>query len=400
MIAPHALRIALLLSLFAGGCHRSKPEPPTPPPPPVEVAIAERGEIPIHRDYPGTLVSVRTVELSARVEGWLLRQEIPDGAMVKPGDVVYRIDPAPFVVALDQATADLAVAEAQYANAMQKYERNKPLVKVDAVSAETFESLEAQYLAAKASVEARKAAVEQAALNLSYCTIPSSAAGQLSKSLVFEGTLVTPGVNATLNNVRQLDPLWAEFQPISDDIPALHALMKEGSASTPISLPPSATVPWTTNGKVVFIDNAVGSRSATITARLEFANPKFEVLPGTYVNVRLRTGTLENAVSVPEQAIVYQSAQPTIWVVDADDKVRLVTLETGPRGGAGIVVMQGLQGGERVVRSGQQRLKAGEHVRVVTAPAAAPAAAPATRPGAPAAAPAAAPTAAPTAGRR
>jgi len=365
-----ALCFTLLFS--ASACERPKEAPKTPPPPPVEVAVAESSDVPVHRDYPATLMSVRTVELSARVEGWLLRQEIPDGSMVKPGDVVYRIDPAPFQVSLDQATADLAVAEAQYANAAQKYERNKPLVLVDALSAEEFETLEAQYLAAQAQVKARAAAVEQAALNLSYCTIASPAAGQLSKSQVYEGTLVTPGVNATLNNIRQLDPLWAQFQPVSDDIPALRALMQSGDATTAISLPSTIASDWSTKGKVIFIDNEVGSRTSTIVARLEVANPKLLLVPGTYVSVRLQVELLKGAVTVPEEAISYQSAQALVWVVKDDGTADDITIETGPRGGAGIVVTKGLKAGDRVVTKGQLKLRPNIAVKVVTPASAAP----------------------------
>ncbi|MBX3356111.1 MAG: efflux RND transporter periplasmic adaptor subunit [Phycisphaeraceae bacterium] len=382
--------IALLgVVLVAGGCRRHAAKPTAVPSAPVEVATAARSDVPVYREYPGTLESIRTVELNARVEGWLLRQHVPDGAMVSPGQTIYELDPAPFVVALDQAQADLAVAEAQYANAKQKYERNRPLVEVDAVSAEEFETLEAQYLGARATVEARTAAVEQAALNLSYCVIPSPARGQLSRSRVFEGTLVTPGVNATLNNVRQLDPLWVEFQPVSDDVPALRALMSSGEAVTEIALPASSSQRWSTKGKVVFIDNSVGSRSSTILSRLEFPNPDLAVLPGTYVTVRLRTATLSNVVTIPESAIAYQSAQATVWIVDAQEQANLVSIETGPRGGAGIVVTKGLSGGERVVTSGQLRLRQGEPVRVVTPPSPSAGGAPAqAAPAAPASAPA------------
>lgn len=352
-------------ALMLAACDRKKPAAAAPPPPPVEVATAASADVPVFRSYPGTLMSVRTVELNARVEGWLLRQEIPDGSTVHPGDVVYRIDPAPFIVALDQAKADLAIAEAQYANARQKYERNKPLVAVDAISAEDFETLEAQYLGAQAQVKARAAAVEQAALNLSYCTIPSPALGQLSKSMVFEGTLVTPGMNATLNNIRQLDPLWVQFQPVSDDIPALRALMKSGDASTLIALPASARTNWSTKGKVVFVDNEVGARTSTIITRLEFANPDLTVVPGTYVNVQLQIDTLKGAVTIPEQAIVYESAQPIVWVLKADGTVDNVTITAGPRGGTGIVVEKGLKAGDRVVVKGQQKLKPGNPVTVV-----------------------------------
>lgn len=372
---------ATVVAAGTAACDRAPKAPPPAPVIPVVAATAVTADVPVHRDYPASVVSVRTVVLEARVEGWLLRQRVPDGAMVEPGTVVYEIDPAPFIVSLDQARADLAIAVAQEADARQKYERNKPLVKVDAVSQEQFDSLEANYQAAKAQVLARKAAMEQAELNLSYCTVLSPARGQLSKSQVWEGTLVGPNMNRTLNNVRQLDPVWIQFQPVSQDIPALRELMKSGEASTSATMPGSS---WQGRGRVVFIDNEVGSRTSTIVARLEVPNPDLAIVPGAYLSVRLLVETLKGAVTIPTEAIIYQSAQAMVWVIGADDSVRAVTIETGPQSGSSTVVTKGLAAGDRVVQKGQLKMKPGQRVSIqaaTPAPAAtsAPAATPAPR---------------------
>lgn len=361
---------ALLLVAMAGttllpalaSCRKEAPKEAVAPVIPVNAVAAASSDVPVYRDYPATLVSVRTVVLEARVEGWLMRQHVPDGGMVEPGTLVYEIDPAPFLVSLDQAKADLAVAEANRANAFQKYERNRPLVEVNAISKEEFDSLEADFLAASAQVLARKAAVEQAELNLSYCKVFSPVRGQLSRSQVFEGTLVGPSMNRTLNNVRQLDPIWVQFQPVSADIPAIRSLMREGGATTSVTLPGSS---WRSEGKVVFIDNEVGARTSTIVVRLEIPNADLFVVPGTYVSVRLLVDTLTNAVTIPTEAIVYQSAQAMVWVVNEDGSVKPVTIETGPAGGLGTVVTRGLAAGEKVVTRGQMKLRPDSKVRVV-----------------------------------
>jgi len=387
--------IASFAALASSGCRHEAPRPTPVPEISVTAVHAATSDVPVHRDYPASLVSVRSVVLEARVEGWLLQQQVPDGSMVEPGQVVYEIDPAPFIVALDQAKADLAVADANRANAFQKFDRNRPLVAVDAISQEQFDSLEAEFLAAEAQVLARKAAVEQAELNLSYCTVISPTRGQLSRSQVFEGALVGPNMNRTLNNVRQLDPIWVQFQPVSQDIPALRSLMKAGEASTIATLPGST---WSAKGKVVFLDNEVGARTSTILARLEIPNADLAVVPGMYLSVRLLVDTLRGAITVPTEAIVYQSAQAMVWVVEADGSVKPATIETGPAGGLGTVVTKGLAGGEQVVTKGQLKLKPGAKVKIVpdAPPPSAPASAPRTAP-APASAPKAASAPAPAA---
>ncbi|MBM4113551.1 MAG: efflux RND transporter periplasmic adaptor subunit, partial [Phycisphaerae bacterium] len=357
----------LLLAAAPSSCRKKQAAPVPVPEIPVVAAAAVVADVPVHREYPASVMSMRTVVLEARVEGWLLQQKVADGSMVEPGQVIYEIDPAPFIVSLDQARANLAVAIAQEADARQKYERNKPLVEVDAVSQEEFDSLEADYRAAQAQVLSNRAQVEQAELNLSYCTVISPAKGQLSKSQVWEGTLVGPSMNRTLNNVRQLDPVWIQFQPVSQDIPALRELMKSGAASTPTSMPGSD---WSRTGKIVFIDNEVGARTSTIVARLEVPNPDLAIVPGAYVSVTLLVETLKGAITIPTDAIVYQSAQAMVWVIGADDAVKAVTIETGPQDGSNTVVKKGIAAGDRVVVKGQLKLKPGR--KVVVEPAAKP----------------------------
>jgi membrane fusion protein (multidrug efflux system) len=339
-------------------------------------------DVTVSRDYPAQAVSVRTVEIDARVEGWLLAQKYTDGAMVDAGQLMYELDPSPYRIALEFAQAKLAAAEASLFDATQKYERNKPLVSTGAISREEFDQLEAQWLGAKAGVLAAAADVDNAKLNLSYCTIASPVRGQASKTRVYEGTLVKPESNGNLTDVRQLDPIWIEFSPVASDIPALRALQSSGAATVPVK-DPSGT--WSGTGKVVFVNNAVDTSTSTIIARIEVANPDLAVMPGQYLSVSLPQRVIKGAISVPQTAIVYQTAAAIVWTVTPEQTAKSANVEVMGFGGAGLVIGSGLAPDSRVIIEGQGRLAPGAKVSEAkpaspTAPAARPADGPAPAP--------------------
>ena len=378
------------LCAVAGSACSKRSAPPERPAAPVVSVPATVSDVTISRDYPAQAVSVRTVEIDARVEGWLLRQRYADGAMVDAGQLMYELDPAPYRIALEQAQAQLAASEATLFDATQKYERNKPLVASGAISREEFDELEAKWLGAKAGVLAAAAGVDNATLNLSYCTIASPVRGQASRTRVYEGTLVKPESNGNLTDVRQLDPIWVEFSPVASDIPALRALQSSGASNVPVKDPGGT---WSSTGKVVFVNNAVDSSTSTIIARIEVANPDLAILPGQYLSVSLPQRVLKNAISVPQPAIVYQTAAAIVWTVTPEQTAKSANVEVIGFGGAGLVIGSGLSPDARVIVEGQGRLAPGAKVAEAPAPKPAPPegqpTAPAPKPAAPEGQPAA-----------
>jgi membrane fusion protein (multidrug efflux system) len=371
--------IAALAAALAGAACSKHAAPPERPATPVVSVPVTVSDVTISRDYPAQAVSVRTVEIDARVEGWLLKQKYADGAMVDAGQLMYELDPAPYRIALEGAQATLAAAEANLFDATQKYERNKPLVSTGAISREEFDQLEAQWLSAKAGVLSAAAAVDNAKLNLSYCTITSPVRGQASKTRVYEGTLVKPQSNGSLTDVKQLDPVWIEFSPVSSDIPALRALQASGAATVPVR-DPSGT--WTGAGKVVFVNNAVESSTSTIVARIEVANPDLAIMPGQYLSVSLPQRVIKGALSVPQPAVVYQTAAAIVWTVTPEQTAKPTNIDVIGFGGAGLVIGSGLTADSRVIIEGQGRLAPGSKVAEAPKPAepARTTTAPATRP--------------------
>ena len=338
-------------ALAAAACSKPPAAPAGPPPAPVRTVTPTVADVPVHRDYPGITMSVRTVDVIPRVAGWIDAQGFANGQDVTDGQMLYVIDPRPYEVAVEKAKADVAIVQAELRNASDMVARNRPLVEVSAISQQEFDRLIANERVATANLAARRALLDQANLDLSFTRVASPADGQASATNIYPGTYVTP--QQVLVTVRQMDPMWVEFQPVDLDIPALRRMLRDGDASTVASLPGGG---WSRNGKVVFLDNTVNRDTATIRTRLEVPNADRLMAPGAYVNVRLEVDRLEGAVTVPEQAIVYQTAAATLWTVDGEGKARQKVVKTGPRGGAGIVITEGIGAADQVVVEGMQKL--------------------------------------------
>jgi membrane fusion protein (multidrug efflux system) len=349
---PACLASVLLAALSAiAACSRTPQAPPGPPPMPVTTVRPTVGDVAVYRDYPGIAMSVRTVDIIPRVSGWIDEQAFRDGQEVAERQLLYRIDPRPYEVARERARAEVAMVEAELRNATDRVTRNRPLVEVGAISQQEFDQYIADERTAVAKLDARRAALDEANLNLSFTRIESPLAGKASATAFWPGTMVGP--QQLLVTVRQMDPLWVEFQPVSDDLPALARLQASASDATEASTPDGE---WTRMGKVVFVDNTVMPTTSTVRTRLEIPNADRSMAPGAYLNVRLKVEDLATAVSVPERSIVYQTAAATLWVLDAERKARQKVVRTGPRGGAGIVILEGIGPDDEVVVEGTQRL--------------------------------------------
>lgn len=349
---PTKTAVTLAALVFAAAaCSRAPQAPQGPPPAPVATSRPVVADVGVYRDYPGITMSVRTVDVIPRVSGYIDRQAFVDGDMVEAGQLLYQIDPRPYAVAVEKAAAEIGIVEAELRNAADRVARNRPLVEVGAISQQEFDQLLADERSAKARLQARRAALDEANLNLSFTRIESPAAGQASATRVYAGTMVGP--TQLLVTVRQLDPLWVEFSPAALDLPAVRALEASGRPETEVALSDGR---WRRMGTVVFVDNTVNPDTSTIRTRLEVPNPDRLMAPGAYLNVRLRVAELKDAVTVPEKAIVYQTAAATLWTVDAQRKARQRVVKVGPQGGAGVVILEGLSADDEVVVEGALKL--------------------------------------------
>lgn len=394
-------RLTLTVAVMAAfaGCGQKPNAQPGAGMPPGEVAVVTIApeRITISNELPGRLEATRIAEVRARVAGIVQKRTFREGSEVKAGEVLYRIDPAPFQASYDSAQATLAKSQASLTQATLKAQRYKPLVEVNAVSKQEYDDAFAAQKQAEADVAAGKAAVQTAALNLGYATVTSPISGRIGRALVTEGALVGQGDATQLATVQQLDPIYVNLTQSSTDLLKLQQAMASGQLKTvgqgkaKVTLVTDDGRPYPLPGKLLFSDVTVDATTGAVSIRAEFPNPNRSLLPGMYVRAQLEQAVNESAIVVPQQAVMRDLNGSSVFVVGDDNKVAARPVKTGAAQGDSWVVTDGLKTGDRVIVEGLQKTKPGAPVKPVPwkgAVGAAPAAAPAAAAQAPGQAPA------------
>lgn len=357
---------SLALFVSAAGC--GKEEKKAPPPMPVTVAPVESETVPIYLDYVGTTDSIQTVDINARVEGFLIKRAFTDGADVKEGQLLFVIDPRPFEADLAQAQAQLAENRASLSYAQEQVRRYEPLVGKQYITQDTYDGYVTQAAESRAAVEAAEANVTQARLNLSYCTMYAPFDGRIGRRYVDVGNLVgTPGHATKLATIVQLDPLYVYFSVAERDVPKVLSAQEEKPLTVSVLLPDESKTPE--SGTVDFINNQVDVNTGTIELRAVVTNTRKSILPGQYVKVRLLLGEQPDTPLVPQQAIGEQQGQKYVYVVDDKNQVEFRNVTVGPDYGSKYtVITEGVKAGERVITQGLQKVRPGMTVSPQTAP--------------------------------
>jgi RND family efflux transporter MFP subunit len=366
------LRAALIysfsLALFvtAAGC--GKDEKKTPPPMPVTVAPVESKTVPIYLDYVGSTDSIQTVDINARVEGFLIKRAFEDGSDVREGQLLFVIDPRPFEADLASAQAQLLESKAALSYALEQVRRYEPLVAKQYITQDTYDGYVTRAKETRAEVEAAEANVTQARLNLGYCTMYSPFDGRIGRRYVDVGNLVgTPGQPTKLATIVQLDPLYVYFSVAERDVPKVLAAQEEKPLTVSVLLPDETKTPE--SGKVDFINNQVDVNTGTIELRAVVTNTSKNILPGQYVKVRLLLGEQPDTTIVPQQAIGEQQGQQYVYVVGDGNKVVFRNVTVGPDYGSKYtVITEGVKAGEKVITQGLQKVRPGMTVVPETAP--------------------------------
>lgn len=357
----------LSLALVACGPGGVPPEPP--PDVLVITTLAKSSDIPNQRIYPGQVYATDPVTLVARVEGYLEKQHVADGAMVTAGQVVYTIQQDEYEASLAKAEGQLAKSIAQRDLAKIDVERNRPLAEAGAISKQDFDKLLTQLASAEAEVVISQAQVTIAKLNLSYCTVLAPVAGKLGASQQFVGDLVAPGQQSGLNTVMPLDPIWVQFSPADEEWPQYQQLMAKGGLKATVSFGMDQKIQ--TPGTLILSDNQIDASTGSLMMRAELANANGTFLPGLFVEVAVQVGTYDNAVLVPMEALMPRQTLLVVWRVKADNTVESVIVEVQRvLHGQAILKPGAINVGDRVVTSGVQKLREGVKV-AEAAPAAA-----------------------------
>jgi membrane fusion protein (multidrug efflux system) len=357
--------------LAACGQKQSAPPPQTPE---VGVVTVEPQSVPVVTELPGRTSAFLVAQVRARVDGIVLRREFTEGTQVKAGQRLYKIDPAPYIAALNNAKATLAKAQANVASQNALVARYKILVAANAVSKQDYDNAVAAQGQAVADVAAGKASVDTAQINLGYTDVVSPITGRTGLSQVTPGAYVQASAATLLTTVQQLDPIYVDLTQSSVEGLRLRRQIQEGrlqtegihAAKVTLQLEDGRT--YTEQGKLQFSDVSVDQSTGSVTVRAIFQNKDRVLLPGMFVRARIQEGTNDHALVVPQIGVTHdQKGTPTALVVNKDNKVELRQLVTGSTFGNNWVVDSGLNPGDRVIVNGVEKAKPGMQVKPVDA---------------------------------
>jgi len=343
----------------------------TPPPPVVEVAAVVQQDTPIYGEWVATLDGFVNAQIQPRVSGYIIRQAYREGSIVLKGDVLFEIDPRPFKAALDQAKAQLAQARAQLGKASLDVERDKPLAEARAIARGQLDTEIQAKLGAQALVQAAKANVEQARLNMEFTQVTSLVSGIAGIAHVQIGNLVSP--TSVLTSVSQVDPIKAFFTVSEQEFTDFHRRfpteqsVQEQRRRMPLELMLSDGSVYEQHGTIYFADREVNPATGAIRIAGIFPNPNNLLRPGSFGRVRASPKTYPGALLIPQKAVIELQGSHQVAVVGDDNKVNIRPVTVGDRVGRLWIVTEGLKPGERVVVEGLLKVRDGTLVNVKAA---------------------------------
>jgi membrane fusion protein (multidrug efflux system) len=367
------LLATVAIGLFAAGRGKAATKPAAPPPPEVGVIHVEGEHVATYREYPARTYARDLVEVRGRVDGYVDRRTFDIGSDVHAGQVLYVLDVRPYEAeverargALAQAAADIAQAEAVLLKARQDVVRLEPLVKEEAAPRQDLDNAlaarqaaEAAVLSRQATVEANRAILRTAELNLEYATIRAPIGGRIGDSLLQIGGLVTKTSPQPLTTIVPLDPVWVRFQVSEAELPLFQ---RANNGSIPIDLVLSDGTVHPHQGRIENTLNSVNTKTGTMEVQAMFRNPDHSVLPGQFARVRVRTGERASAVLIPQRAVQEIQGQQSVLTLGADNTVQTRSVVTGERVDQRWVIEQGLKPGDSVILEGLQKARAGARV--------------------------------------
>jgi membrane fusion protein (multidrug efflux system) len=364
----------LLADIVMAGCG-SKSATTAPPPPDVSVVTVRRGSAPITTELPGRTSAYLVAQVRARVDGIVLKREFTEGDDVVAGQRLYQIDPAPYVAALNSATASLQKAQANLASMNAQAERYKVLVAANAVSKQDYDNAVSAQGQAAADVATSKAAIEVAKINLGYTSVVSPITGRIGPSLVTQGAYVQASTATLMATVQQIDPIYVDLTQSS--VAGLQLRRDAVAGQLKLNGPDQAKVSllledgrqYKRTGVLQFTDITVDQGTGSVTVRALFPNPHALLLPGMFVRARIEEGVNENAILVPQVGVTHDpKGQASALVVGPDNKVASRQLQLKGTSGDQWVVEGGLADGDRVIVSGVQKVQPGVVVHAIEAP--------------------------------
>ncbi len=375
-----------LIALFAacspeGAGQHPAPGAGGPPVPQVSVIPLEPRSVVLSTILPGRTSPFRIAEIRPQVNGLVLRRLFEEGSVVRAGEVLYRIDPAPFQAALDNARAALGRAEANLPAIRAREERVRALLEEGAVSRQDVDDVSAALKQAIAEIAYWQAQVETARIHLGYTQITAPIAGRIGKSSITDGAIVTAYQPLPLATIQQIDPIYVDVPQSSAELLRLNRRLAAGrlrpdsEARHAVRLILEDGTPYPHEGTLQFRDITVDPATGAVTLRMVFPNPQGILLPGMFVRAEIREGVLEQAILAPQPAIHRNpKGEPYALIVDAEGKVESRPLVLEREIGGDWLIASGLAAGDRLIVEGLQALHLLRPGTPVTVKAATPAA--------------------------
>jgi multidrug efflux system membrane fusion protein len=348
----------VLLSACSGG----KAEPPKRPPVPVTVAAVVQKTVPVTMRAIGNVEAYSTVGVKSQIGGVLMRVHFKEGQDVSKGALLFTIDPRPYEAALKQAEANLAKDIAQVDNAREEVRRYAELVKKGYVAQEQYDQIRTNAAALEATVNADKAAVENAQLQLKYCSIYSPLTGRTGSLISYEGNLIKATADTSMVVINQIQPINVTFSVPEQYLHDIKKYMAAGRVKVTVTIGRDDAHP--VEGTLSFVDNAVDMTTGTIKLKATFANAEKRLWPGLFVNVTVVLTEQPDAIVAPSQAVQTGQSGTYAFVVKDDLTVESRPITVGRALDGETVVEKGLKAGENVVTDGQLRLIPGSKVEI------------------------------------
>jgi membrane fusion protein, multidrug efflux system len=360
----------LALLILLSGCAKKDPHKAAQTPEAGYVVMTAQSA-PLEIELAGRTTAYETSDVRPQVSGLIKARQFVEGSIVKQGQTLYEIDPSLYRAAVSQAQANLANAQANKVAAEAKAGRYKPLVAIEAVSKQDYTDAVAAAQVAAAQVQQMQAALQTAKINLAFTTVPAPIGGQVGRSMVTTGALVTSGQATALTTIARLDPIFVDIQQSSADLVTLRKQLASGgalAATAPVQLVLEDGSLYSQTGRLEFTEPLVDPSTGTVTLRASFPNPHNLLLPGMFVRARLSQATVQNAILAPQQGVTRgPTGDASVLLVGPDNKAVLRGVKIGRSIGDKWLVLSGLAAGDKVITEGLMRIKPGTVVRPVPA---------------------------------
>ncbi|MBU4611767.1 efflux RND transporter periplasmic adaptor subunit [Achromobacter sp. GG226] len=347
------------------GCGRAGEAPVVAPRPLVAVMTVTPARLVLTEDLPGRVAPVRVAEIRPQVSGIVRKRLFEQGADVRAGQPLFEIDSAALRAEAQSAVAALQRAEAAASRASTRVERMAPLVQADAVSRQTYDDAVAERQQAVADVAQARATLSRRRLDLTFATVETPISGRIDQALVTEGALVASGDTTPMARVQQIDQVYVDVRRPAASWKVLREAMaaESSQAGLPVAILKSDGTVHKESGRILFSGINVDAGTGDLLVRVLVNNPQQHLLPGMFVRARLPLVSYDDALTVPQQAVVRIEGKPHVWTVDDSAKAQLTGITLGELTQGRYRVASGLRAGQNVVVAGMDRLAEDVEVR-------------------------------------